>query len=983
MKRKKRISLVLLVMLVIWSFPMKVFAEGDVTPARDGPVKMGYYDDSGQWQEGSLNQNLPSGLVSVDKTASQDEADANKYNVTLKVKTKQTTDTVLPGSAAAVLVLDTSGSMAEDGRLDAAKSAAADFIDKFAGNTAGTGRYLAVVNFSTRVNTACDWVDVSTAAGKSQAKAAINRLRANGGTNLHAGLLKARNLFSSSKVSGISTDMRNVVVLTDGVPTYYLETFVPSKYHKTPDTTIDGVGYDIEGDGGIGSKATNDAAAEEAAKLRNVAEVYTVCYGAANDVTYTGGPTVGNFLRDSIASATANAYNADKASELAKAFAAISQTITEGIDGKGLTVFDGEAPFVSVSGLPDDIVKSEDGFTWILKDPVVTTDGSATYFEYTLNYVATLDANNPDFVEDTWYPLNGETYLNFPCGDGVQRVDFPIPAAKGVKDRFTVTWEDFDGTVLEKDEGVVYGSDPSYDGEVPARAADAEFTYEFKGWTPEISPVTGDVTYTAKYKATKNLYTVTWVDEDGTELEKDEGVPYGEMPSYDGEDPVKAADAEFTYAFDGWTPEVVKVTGDAVYKATYKATTNLYTVTWVDEDGKVLEKDEGVPYGAMPSYDGEDPVKAVDAEFTYAFAGWTPEVVKVTGNAVYKATYSETRNLYTVTWVDEDGTVLEKDEGVPYGEMPKYDGEKPSKAATAEFTYEFDDWTPEVVKVTGDAVYKATYKATTNLYTVTWVNDDGKVLEKDEKVPYGEMPSYDSERPSKAATAEFTYEFAGWTPEVAKVTGNAVYKATYIATRNVYTVTWIDEDGKVLEEDRQVPYGEMPSYDGDKPVKESTPEYSYEFSGWTPEVVKVTGNAIYKATYKATKNLYTVIWIDEDGKVLEKDENVPYGEMPSYDGDKPAKAADENFTYEFKEWTPEIVNVIGNAVYKATYTATKIEKPEPEPEPEPIVDEPEDTPKTGDANELGLWLGLLLASGSVVGGTLISRRKRRSERTDK
>ena len=50
MKRKKRISLVLLVMLVIWSFPMKVFAEGDVTPARDGPVKMGYYDDSGQWE---------------------------------------------------------------------------------------------------------------------------------------------------------------------------------------------------------------------------------------------------------------------------------------------------------------------------------------------------------------------------------------------------------------------------------------------------------------------------------------------------------------------------------------------------------------------------------------------------------------------------------------------------------------------------------------------------------------------------------------------------------------------------------------------------------------------------------------------------------------------------------------------------------------------------------------------------------------------
>ena len=68
-------------------------------------------------------------------------------------------------------------------------------------------------------------------------------------------------------------------------------------------------------------------------------------------------------------------------------------------------------------------------------------------------------------------------------------------------------------------------------------------------------------------------------------------------------------------------------------------------------------------------------------------------------------------------------------------------------------------------------------------------------------------------------------------------------------------------------------------------------------------------------------------------------------------------------------------------VTSATFKVTVDKKPEPEPEP--IVDEPEDTPKTGDANELGLWLGLLLASGSVVGGTLISRRKRRSERTDK
>ena len=71
-----------------------------------------------------------------------------------------------------------------------------------------------------------------------------------------------------------------------------------------------------------------------------------------------------------------------------------------------------------------------------------------------------------------------------------------------VKDSFTVIWLNWNGDLLEKDEDVKYNSDPSYDGKSPTRPASGRYTYTFNGWTPALSPVTGDITYTATYKST-------------------------------------------------------------------------------------------------------------------------------------------------------------------------------------------------------------------------------------------------------------------------------------------------------------------------------------------------------------------------------------------------------------------------------------------------------------------------------------------------
>ena len=141
-----------------------------------------------------------------------------------------------------------------------------------------------------------------------------------------------------------------------------------------------------------------------------------------------------------------------------------------------------------------------------------------------------------------------------------------------------------------------------------------------------------------------------------------------------------------------------------------------FTITWLNEDGSLIDTTT-VAGGTVPTH--ADATKDATAQYTYTFAGWSdgtttyapddalPEVIR---NATYTATFTQTDREYTITWKNDDNTLIDTT-NVAYGMVPTHDD--PVKEAD-EYIYTFAGWSPEVTAVTGDAIYTATYTSEVN-----------------------------------------------------------------------------------------------------------------------------------------------------------------------------------------------------------------------------------------------------------------------------
>ena len=341
---------------------------------------------------------------------------------------------------------------------------------------------------------------------------------------------------------------------------------------------------------------------------------------------------------------------------------------------------------------------------------------------------------------------------------------------------YTITWINWDGTILETDNNVPYDSMPEYNGDIPTKTSDSEYSYFFDGWTTSIERARGNKTYTAKFRSSIiPKYTITWINWEGTILEIDTNVPYGTIPSYDGSIPQKNVTGN-SYIFNGWSPNIGTVIQDTTYIAQFE---RACIVTWKNWDETILEID-AVAYGSTPSYDGSIPQKASTEINSFVFNGWFPSIETVVQDITYVAVFEKTDRKYIVTWKNWDETVLEIDDDLLYGDIPEYNGTLPKREKTAQYTFEFIGWSPEISSIISDTIYIAQYNSIINTYTVIWKNWDGTILEIDNNAKYGYATTYHGDVPiKKQDSVLYRYEFTGWNPSNKIIYGDSIFIAQF------------------------------------------------------------------------------------------------------------------------------------------------------------------------------------------------------------
>ena len=437
----------------------------------------------------------PGGKVEISKTIAA-TGEENLFDITLNVKTQQeiTQSTASP-DAAVVLVLDVSGSMGYcancgsndwnysthyyckngsgneyyDGwdwnndcdrclkdisqhtavttvkcddcsgtqtRLDAAKATAAQFLEKFAASASGEAkREVAVVTFSSGAS-AMDfgngtyWLDVAKQENLSKVEKQINSLNDDGGTNIDGGLRVAYKLLTQDTTAAM--DYRNVILLTDGQPTYCV---ADSGFNGSAQLSYGSRDWEVHGMGNKACQKTVGYAERVASAIRNLAantedktkvQLFSVYYGKAGDTMgiyeedhkgHSDRPGSKN-IADWLGSiSTRDAFTAENAEDLNSSFDAIIKIIE--MQTKAWTVTDkmgDRIQFVSganVDGENQAKIYDSKSNSIVWRLPLDDFTQKDDWYTYTMTYQVRLNNVGNDFDTAENYLTNGETKLEY------------------------------------------------------------------------------------------------------------------------------------------------------------------------------------------------------------------------------------------------------------------------------------------------------------------------------------------------------------------------------------------------------------------------------------------------------------------------------------------------------------------------------------------------------------------------------------------
>lgn len=378
---------------------------------------------------------------------------------------------------------------------------------------------------------------------------------------------------------------------------------------------------------------------------------------------------------------------------------------------------------------------------------------------------------------------------------------------------------------------------------VPYGAAIPAYTYTLTGYTvgawnediPATMPAR-DLTVTAD--ATVNTYTVTYVV-DGKQVHED-SVPYGTaIPAY--------TYSKTGYTFSGWDAALPETMPAQNLTLNGTTTVNAYTITF-DSNGGSAVASVTADYGTALTQP-EDPTRTgytfrgwyTDTALTKAFLFTTMPAEDVTLYAKWEA------NTYTLHFDSDGGSSVEDRTvtyGQPYGALPT-----PEKQG-----YTFTGWQ----MADGTAVNANLTVTRTEDHTVyaVWTpkGDTPYTVYHYQQGLDGTYTLTETETRTSATGAAVTavaksYEGFTYDAEHSTATGTVTADGGLVLelyyTRNRYTVTWV-VDGN--ETSKDYPFGATPEFTGSTD-KAGDATHEFRFTGWSPAVATVTGDATYTAQY--------------------------------------------------------------------------------------------------------------------------------------
>lgn len=447
---KRALALVLALVMALSLVALPSFAEGEETGG-------GTETTQPEWPN--------EGAIRLNKEAKPVQGKDGVYEITLTIEGmnyKTTSDVVL--------VIDKSGSMNDDNKLRDTKKAAIAFGEKLL--TKGSTTRIAIVTYAetaASINNGHFYTADELDAFKSQ----INGIKASGGTNQQDGIHVAQQLLVSDSPAG---NLKNIVILSDGEPTYSYRFSVPQRGDvpatPAPDyTKVIGNGsnfgiytlytgkargnagyfdkrgiyysrgsYTYNADGTFTFKSdvnTNNGVATiwEANQAKAAGTtIFSVALQAGTD----GENTLKSCATDPTKGYYAIGQNDDVETKLKDAFTAIAGSIA--IAAKNGTVVDPMSDHVSLNFEGDPTVTSNETDYNNGRADVYLSQGTVTRDGETLNWrVGNINEGTPavmkyrvklndDVVSGQTYPTNKQTTFTYTdYQDHEASKDFPIP----------------------------------------------------------------------------------------------------------------------------------------------------------------------------------------------------------------------------------------------------------------------------------------------------------------------------------------------------------------------------------------------------------------------------------------------------------------------------------------------------------------------------------------------------------------------------